>query len=463
MEMHFDFYFLIAIWLLTIILLSIYSLKHKDRTVGGTLTFVVFLSMIHLLQAVIYVFPWYEPSFDRNIVLLGFTEATIALLSFGMGTIVLFPLARRLHAKFKTPRVKPMFSPPAFKQHIAYIYVGLGIFSYFALGVIFAGIPSAQAFVGAVTRLWHVGTMIWLWEVFQGEKRTLGFLPITLILIIWPILTVVRDGFLGFGIVPTIIVLIFIAFRVSRARYVILVSIILGYILLSVGSVYFESRNTIRRIVWNSEFISSPLENVYNTVATNFHWLDVLDPAQLGWIDGRLGYNYPAGLVIERIDSGLVRPANGRTLEDAVLMIVPRILWPEKPVAVGGSELFQYFTGIPIAAGTSVGLSPVVELYANYRTLGVILGFLILGLVITTIDYGAARALQRSDYFSFAIWFISLFGLTLVQDDIFTIVGATISGALTAIIVNTLIRVFFPERSNPSNASKPLDIQTTLQ
>ena len=134
---------------------------------------------------------------------------------------------------------------------------------------------------------------------------------------------------------------------------------------------------------------------------------------------------------------------NGRTLESAVLMLVPRMLWPDKPIVVGGSALFQYYTGIPIQAGTTVGLSPVIELYANYQTPGVILGFIVLGMVTAWLDYGAAQALWRGDNLTFAIWIVPIFGLILVQDDLLTLVGTAVSGVISILVVNICIRSAF--------------------
>lgn len=444
--MQLNFLVLIAIWLLIIGAVAVLSWKRREQNVGGVLAFVIFLAMIHLLQALLYIHPSYTPRFASETILRGFTEATIALVCFAAGAGIVYPALRRFNRKFQTQTIPAPSIPFNGQDQLAYIYTAIGIGSYFFLGIVLRGIPTAQAFTSSVTRLWHVGSMIWLWEILHGQKTVRGLPILAGILLLWPILTVVREGFLGFGLVPTIVVLLFIALRVRRVWLLIIPSIVIGYLVLSIIAVYFQSRTAVRAIVWEGEYTQSPLEDVYNTLNFNFRWFDPNDPSQLSWIDGRVGYNYPLGRVIERVDQEVVQLGNGRTLENAVLMLIPRILWPGKPISVGGSELYQYYTGIPIMGGTSVGLSPVLELYANYKTLGVVIGFLVLGIAMATLDYAAAGALQQGDNLKFAVWMLPVFGLILVQDDIFTVVGAAVAGILSAVIVNMVIRTTFTIR-----------------
>jgi hypothetical protein len=453
--MQLDFPILIAIWLFVIGVVSFASWKRRDKNIGGILTFVIFLAMIHLLQAIIYTFPWYQPYYDPTIVLNGFTQATIAMIAFSIGALGLFPALRHFNSQLQRSTLPIRQIPFSGQDKLAYLYILIGIISYFGLGLLLRGIPSAQAFTNALMRLWHVGAIIWLWEIIQHKRPLKSLVPLAAVIIIWPIFTVVRDGFLGFGVVPTIVVGIFAALRVRKVRLLIIPSLVISYVVLSIIAVYFDSRNTVRAIVWAGEYTQSPLQDVYNTLAFNFRWFDATDSTQLDWIDVRLGYNFPLGRVIKRIGERVVPLGNGQTIESAVLMLVPRALWPDKPIVVGGSALYQYYTGIPIQPGTSVGLSPVIELYANYQTPGVILGFILLGVVIAWLDYGAAQALWRGDNLSFALWIVPIFGLILVQDDLLTLVSTAVSGVISILVVNVAIRTVFAirERKITSMAS----------
>jgi hypothetical protein len=65
--------------------------------------------------------------------------------------------------------------------------------------------------------------------------------------------------------------------------------------------------------------------------------------------------------------------ANGETLVEALrAVLIPRVIDPNKYTA-GGSNLSR-FTGIPLRGGTSMNLSPVGEMYANFGRIGGLLG-----------------------------------------------------------------------------------------
>ncbi|QDV69511.1 hypothetical protein Poly24_32270 [Rosistilla carotiformis] len=69
--------------------------------------------------------------------------------------------------------------------------------------------------------------------------------------------------------------------------------------------------------------------------------------------------------------------ANGETVIEAIKSsALPRFLAPDKKMA-GGQENFRRFTGLPIENGTSMGISPLGEAFANFGIHG---GILFMGL-----------------------------------------------------------------------------------
>jgi hypothetical protein len=68
--------------------------------------------------------------------------------------------------------------------------------------------------------------------------------------------------------------------------------------------------------------------------------------------------------------------AEGETIVEAMrATLLPRFLAPDKKKA-GGREYFRRFTGLPIGEGTSMGISPLGEAYANFgRELGILFMF----------------------------------------------------------------------------------------
>jgi hypothetical protein len=81
--------------------------------------------------------------------------------------------------------------------------------------------------------------------------------------------------------------------------------------------------------------------------------------------------------------------ADGATLYDAVLALVPRALWPDKPVVAGGRDFITQYTGVVFhySIEVSVGLHPIFEFYINYGLPGVLGGLFFFGILCGVLDY----------------------------------------------------------------------------
>ena len=125
----------------------------------------------------------------------------------------------------------------------------------------------------------------------------------------------------------------------------------------------------------------------------------------------RLNQNLLVGAGISRHEAGLVELSYGGTVP--WWLLVPRAIWPDKPVVGGGGDLVTSFTGIEFAKGTSVGAGQVLEFYMNFGLLGVCIGFAVLGFVLMRLDYGIMRALAGGDMRGLILR--AMPGLTLLQ------------------------------------------------
>ena len=73
--------------------------------------------------------------------------------------------------------------------------------------------------------------------------------------------------------------------------------------------------------------------------------------------------------------------ANGETIRNAVVgALVPRVLWPNKPVA-GGGDIYPRFTGSQLIGNTSVNISPMGEAYVNFGRWGGAVVLFVFGLL----------------------------------------------------------------------------------
>src|SRR5262249_39842061 len=129
--------------------------------------------------------------------------------------------------------------------------------------------------------------------------------------------------------------------------------------------------------------------------------IDFHNPRHLRSIDGRLNQNYLLGRAMETLERGGQRYAGGATLYEAMLALVPRMIWSEKPVRAGSPDIVSRYTRIKFAAGTSVGVGQVMEFYINFGTAGVIAGFFLIGVLLTILDSIAAIRLRVGDWQGF--------------------------------------------------------------
>ena len=69
------------------------------------------------------------------------------------------------------------------------------------------------------------------------------------------------------------------------------------------------------------------------------------------------------GLAAERIQFGVVDPLYGDSLREGLIALVPRIVWPDKPVFGGSPKIVSEMTGLQLNQDTSFGIGQVMEFY----------------------------------------------------------------------------------------------------
>jgi hypothetical protein len=143
---------------------------------------------------------------------------------------------------------------------------------------------------------------------------------------------------------------------------------------------------------------------------------------------------------------GMADFAQGSTFVDAAVAMVPRSLWPDKPVIAGSGDLVSDYTGITFAAGTSVGVGQVLEAYVNFGRTGVVATFLALGLIISYLDRRASIYLRRGQLLKFLKLYLPGLGLLQVGGA-FSEATSTAAAALLVVIgVKYLAERLYPDR-----------------
>src|SRR5262249_12215498 len=155
---------------------------------------------------------------------------------------------------------------------------------------------------------------------------------------------VIGQGFLGYGFAAMLTIFAFVAAFQRLRWYTVLASLILAYMGVSIYVTYMRDRSEIRSVVWAGADVSDRVSQMENTISSA-EWFDPGDVDHLARIDSRLNQNYLVGAAENYLEGGKADFAHGSTLWDAVLSMVPRAMWPGKPVFAGSGDLVATFTG----------------------------------------------------------------------------------------------------------------------
>jgi hypothetical protein len=394
--------------------------------------------MLHWLGGLIFALPWAELP-DWTTVLLGFEQSTYGVVAFAVGATIFGPrLGRWVVGKAAAPVDAADLALPR-------TYVVLGVISYFAVAPTIGRISGLNFLPAVGSQLVIVGCCLACWQAWhaRGRAALLRTLAPTLVI---PMVTIVMQGFLGFGVIAISIILFFCA-QFFRPRWLLVAGfLVAGYAGLCFYTSYMRDRNMIRASVSGGDSLSKRLEMVSRTTS-NIEAFSLTNPDHLVFINSRLNQNTLVGAAV----SYLSQPsdyARGETIWDAVLGLVPRVLWPSKPVAAGSGGLVARFTGLTFSEGTSVGIGQVLEFYANYGTPAVIVGFILMGAIIKGLDIASGVFLHTANWRPFtASFLVGMSFLNVIGSLVEISMGAVSSLAVAAIVNHFLTQIGVYRRS----------------
>lgn len=427
------------IWAFVLIGLCLFYNSKKRKCSGLTFIFVYDLAINHLFGAAIYLLPWYMP---RHQFLLGFTSAQVAsgflqasygLVGFFLGNVILTP---GLYKIFKSKPLNPQSLPSDAPKRL----IAVGVFFYFLLKPL-KGLPSLGTLSSSGWTFMQVGICLALWNTYRLKNKKEFIFWLLLGVTFFPVFTLVFQGFLGFAIKAILIIICFISVFYRPKWVLIIAAPLILYFGLTVFVNYLQARDEIRAAVWGGESLSARMEVVQRSFQKmemfNHHNIDHLE-----CIDLRLNQNYFVGSAIDYIDGGYKPFAHGETVVGAVAAMIPRVFWPNKPKVGGSVELMTAYTGLYFAEGTNFGVGIPLELYINFGTSGIIIGFMIFGMLIGWYDYQAGRALYEGDLSSFLNYFFPGLALTVTLSSLAEIT----SSFAAAYVFLFLVNVFFIKR-----------------
>jgi len=297
-------------------------------------------------------------------------------------------------------------------------------------------IPSISAASDKASAVWMLGVLLGLRAAMQR-----GNLPRVGIwfgaLMVYPVLMLLFGGFLSYGSAAAIIVCS--ALTISTRSYwrVAAGIVFLTFFSLSLFVVYFAHRNDIRHYVWGGAPLSARIGSTAAMVR-DFEWLDLNNQRHLHALDARLNQNYFAGLAAERIRLGRANYLYGGSVWEGVLALVPRLLWPDKPVFAGSPAIVSKMTGLTLSSTTSFGIGNLMEFQINFGLPGVVIGFLLLGWLIGFLDRKAAFAEREGDFGHTILFFLPAIALIEPNGSIIELCGGAAAALVGAFIWKTI-------------------------
>jgi len=419
----------------------------RVESTGLPLCYILSLAMIHWLGALIHLLPLEWRSRPDPYTLIGFEQAFFATVALAVGAFVIAPfILRILFDNKNTPVVRSRHA----NESLPYIYMGIGIVSFAILAPALRSVPSIYAASVAGVYLAVVGLCLACWSAYI-QRRYMKLCAWMLAVCLIPILTIVTLGFVGYGSAAALLVLTFVITFYKPRWHAVIAFGLIGFLGLSLFVTYFRDRPQIRAKVWGGADYVDRISTVSASFG-KFEFVDLQNPRHLNSIDSRLNQNYLVGRVVRTIESGQEQFAYGGTVYEGLLAMVPRIMWPDKPVAAGSGNTVSRYARMSFDQSTSVGIGHVMEFYINFGTLGVISGFLLMGTVIRILDIKAAFHLYRGNWQGFMSWFLPAISLLMVGGSFVDMFGSLAASIVLVIVVNRILTATQPSNMRLSGS-----------
>ena len=421
---------LVITWLVAGGLLMLVQWKF-GRGSGLVAAYLLELIVLHWLAAAIYLLPWYY-LLDPELVLDGLQVSTYGFVGFSTGVLLSTAWAYVRYPNLSRKPEQVLFAEPGRLKK----YLLIGAVSYGVLAPLLTNVATVSAIVNAASGFVVIALALVCWNAAHDERR-LRFWGWLLLVSSLPFITISVQGFMGYGLAAAAVVFAFVGsfYRVSWRTGV--AALLAGYMGLSLYVTYMRDRNDIRGVVWGGSSAMVRVQQVASTF-TEFEFFNINDIDHLRRIDIRLNQNVLIGAAVQQLRVNPEKFANGSTLSDALIALVPRVLWPDKPMMAGSGNIVSEFTGMRFAEGTSVGVGQVMELYINFGLTGVFIGLAVFGFILASIDRNAAIARNEGRWASFALWFLPGVAMLQVGGSLVEVTTSVAAAFLVAIIVRRI-------------------------
>ncbi len=444
----FDLEFALQLVLWPLCMLGVWVIQRRRSlpSAGWVLYLLFTMWYFYSIGAIFYIDSTYA-LYDPVLVKLGYQQSLFAVLAFCAGAVL---IGARIKENAKPPLTLARRDAQAvIPASVVWAFFLIGLGCFVLLGLVGFRFPTLTALLGVGGNLMAFGACLGVWRAWQlGQNHWMArWLAAALI---YPIIVVTGQGYLGGGFL-ILAQLVFFTSAFVRFRWAYVLALLaLSYFALSVTVTYFRDRGAIRNVVWGGGTWEKRIEQFMTTFG-NLEWFDPQNPQHRYSLDSRLNQSALVGKAVWYLQSGQAAYAYGETFWQMALALIPRALWEDKPIRLGGSVLVAAYTGDSFAPNTSVAPGLVMELFLNFGTAGVILGFMVMGAAVYWLDASSAERLAVGDWRGATLYFLPAYGF--LAGWMTELAASVAAGALVAVIVTRAVSIWIqPDKTRPPSA-----------
>lgn len=295
-----------------------------------------------------------------------------------------------------------------------------------------SNIPSVDAIIDRGGAVWVLGALIGL-RAAAGRRDIYGMACWLTIPVVFMPVQFFMTGFLSYATTDIIIVGSVLILTSRRYWHVGLSIVILAVLGLNAFVNYFENRDTLRASVGLNGSIATR-HQLNGADTRGLHLLDLNNRDDLVALDQRLNQNLFVGLAATRIELGAVDYTYGHSVIQGFIALIPRVIWPDKPVFGGSPQIVAEMTGLRLNQDTSFGVGNVMEFYINFGIPSLVIGFLLLGWGIAFLDIKAAQSVRFGRLDMVFLYFLTGNALIQPNGSIVEMSGGAAAAAVAAYV-----------------------------
>lgn len=388
--------FVSVIICLASLVVLVWWLRREKASLGIPIAYLFALLFIHVPGAIAHIVGG-DYLTDTAATEIGILYTAIGAVSFVIGVIGIGALADFRHRK------KSIHLTSVGRHRFAVFCLVTGLLVTYTLRLI-VNIPSIGAIIEKSGGIWVLGVLIGLQSaVRRGDARQIALWLAAMG--VYPVLTLLLGGFLSFGSTPVFIILSALVISTRSSWRVGIGLPVVALVFFTMFLSYFQNRDEIRDAVWGGSDMKTRMSEAA-TIVTDMELFDPGNQHHLEALDRRLNQNYFVGRADQRIKSGEVNFKNGQTFWDGAISLVPRIIWPSKPVVAGSPAIIMEMTGFMVNDSTSYGIGNVMEFHINYGIPSLIIGFLLLGTLLGWLDRNASLRVKSGEWGHALLYFM---------------------------------------------------------